>query len=53
MLDRLFLADPPLCKPAEISEVGRRAETWFRVHYIELSDGARHAVSSRFAFDRE
>jgi hypothetical protein len=38
--------------PPRFLEVGRQAETWLRVHYIELSDGVGHAVSSRFAFNR-
>jgi hypothetical protein len=54
MLDRLYLADPPLCKPAEISAVGRQAETWLRVHYIESSPTRPGTpVSSRFAFSRK
>jgi hypothetical protein len=49
-LDDLYSAEPPLWNAKDLTEVGRRAMTWLRDRYPELSDDATKAVSNQFAF---
>ncbi len=51
MLDDLYSAQPRLWNSGDIADVGRRATTWLRDRYPELSDDAIRAVSNQFAFD--
>jgi hypothetical protein len=51
MLDDLYSAELPLWNSRDIADVGRRATTWLRDRYPELSDDAIGAVSNQFAFD--
>ena len=51
MLNDLYSAEPPLWNSGDIADVGRRATTWLRDRYPELSDDAIGAVSNQFAFE--
>jgi len=51
LMDDLYGAEPPLCAAESLEEIGRRVESWLRLHRPELSDEAIRKLVNRYTFD--